>query len=67
MEINIHIECDNEAFCPQEVGTHQGASASPEIARILADITDKVNRGGIGDMHIRDINGNMVGYLEVTL
>ncbi len=61
MDINIHIECDNAAF------DEDGAGPSQEVARILHDLVNKILSGGIGDRSLRDINGNTVGYMEITL
>lgn len=60
MEVNIHIECDNAAF------DEDGAGPSQEVARILHDSVNKILSDGISDRKLRDINGNTVGYIEVT-
>ena len=62
MNINIHINTDNDAF--QE-------SMNGETARILATLAMKLSRDEI-DIHvkefayIKDYNGNIIGHLEVT-
>ena len=61
MEVNIHIECDNEAF------DEDGAGPDQEVARILHDLVNKILSGGLGDGAIKDINGNTVGHFEITL
>lgn len=57
MNIRIIIETENAAF--QEVGEEI------ETARILRELADKVESGGLGDFNLRDINGNTVGQMDV--
>lgn len=59
MKINIHIEADNDTFMM--------ADESTEVARILSDLVDSIESGGLGDDELNDINGNKIGYIEITL
>lgn len=59
--LTIKIDTDNSAFQPDP---------RPELARILADLSEKMASGFIAVPtdrmgHIRDSNGNRVGVLEL--
>lgn len=59
MQFNVQMTCDNDAFAEDP---------NPEVARILRELADRVERGEV-DNHIGrtqyrslfDINGNNVG------
>ena len=40
------------------------AEARQEIARILHEVADKIERGKFA-AHVRDINGNVIGQVEM--
>lgn len=52
----ITIETGNAAF---------EDSPTTELARILRDLADRLERDGIPPEHLRDINGNRVGHVTV--
>jgi hypothetical protein len=54
----VQFNCDNAAFGPDDDGYMRD-----EIARILRDIADKVERKGLSGCWetIRDLNGNDIG------
>jgi hypothetical protein len=57
MKLEITIEMDNEAF---------GEFTTIEVVRILKDTSEKIDRIGlVGDMTLRDCNGNRVGQLQI--
>lgn len=51
-KFKIEIKMDNDAF--QE-------DPALEVARILRELADNVERNGLGGRYLFDINGNMVG------
>ena len=56
--VTITISLANAAF---------GDNAGPECARILRKLADQFdNEGGVGDVSLRDINGNRCGQVSVT-
>jgi hypothetical protein len=56
--LSLTIETGNAAFTESPTG---------ELARILRDTADKLERGDILDSHpLRDINGNRVGLVTIT-
>ena len=57
MNIRIIIETDNAAF--------EDTGEEIETARILRDLADKVESGGLGDFNLMYINGNTVGQMDV--
>jgi hypothetical protein len=54
MKFNLQLECDNAAF---------GREPDFEVARILRDAADKLEKGygSTGTITLRDINGNRCG------
>ena len=56
MIVELHIECDNAAFelYPEN-----------EVARILHELADQVERYGIQRYNLRDVNGYEVGYFQI--
>jgi hypothetical protein len=61
---SLTIDTDNAAF--------QDGQASQEVARILAQLADKLQRGAFADdlreadgAKLRDVNGNTVGSVQV--
>lgn len=60
MTITIRIKTDNAAFEDDKQG---------EVTRILTDYLEEVKRLGVlrlGDVTLRDYNGNTVGRVNVT-
>ena len=57
MKVDLHMDCDNDAF--EEY-------PATEIASILRDAARRIEDDGVFDLKLRDINGNIVGYLRVT-
>lgn len=60
--ITITIDTDNAAFADDECGS--------EVARILLRLAAAITEHGLDDMaglSLRDINGNKVGAMEVTV
>lgn len=57
MKAKIEIQMDNAALadCP-----------ATELARILAELAEDLRHGGVGRTSLRDINGNRVGFFEIT-
>jgi hypothetical protein len=55
----LSIEIDNAAFF-NEIGK---ADPAPELVRILRELADRLESGEDPSalLHIRDVNGNMVG------
>lgn len=62
MILNVRIECDNAAFM-------DGGGWKPELTRILQEVAGFVKHNGLALNDRRplyDINGNRVGYAELT-
>lgn len=60
MKFLIQVDMSNAAF--------EELDGSPELSRILRELADTVERGGVlrGDhVNLRDINGNRVGWATV--
>ena len=60
--IRIEIDTDNAAF--------KGDDRRPEVARILRNLADHIQYGYVGLYHgheqpLREINGNVIGSLEM--
>jgi hypothetical protein len=57
-KFTVQIRCNNAAFDPDP---------APEVARILREISDKINREGLSGFFetIRDVNGNDVGAFAI--
>jgi hypothetical protein len=56
--VELKLHCFNDAF-QEEPAT--------EIARILRDAADRIERGDVFDtLVLRDINGNPVGEVKIT-
>lgn len=53
----LEIECENAAF---------DANPLPEIARILREAADRVDRASAAAGNLRDSNGNKVGRFELA-
>ena len=61
MKVHIEVRCDNDAFGESD------DDKGHELARILRDLADRVERyGPNGPERIRDANGNQVGSMVVT-
>ena len=60
--IKITINTDNDAF-------DDGDNGASEVARILRALADRLAENGIVALpcHLRDINGNRVGYADDTI
>ncbi len=60
MQAKIEITMDNAAFAD--------AGSAHELGRILAKLADDLRQphATLDDKTLRDINGNRVGYFEVT-
>ncbi len=56
MNITVTINCDNAAFQPEP---------ECEVARILKELANKLEYGGMGEYSLRDVNGNRVGEVKV--
>lgn len=64
MTFTLTIKCDNAAFSDED-GTQDIETAGREIARILSETGDKIQRGNdAGVCH--DSNGNRVGEFALT-
>lgn len=63
--IRITIETANAAFDPATAGNTHAAAAGDEVARILDELADRMNRDGLpspGEPYtLIDINGITVG------
>jgi hypothetical protein len=58
-ELTLGMKLDNAAF-EEEPGY--------EVSRILRELADKIEQRGLEDgMILRDVNGNRVGTVAVTL
>lgn len=63
--LHITIDCDNDAFHSPLFSTPYEAVAS-EVSRILLVTAGKVSTDGlIKDISLTDINGNIVGSLQL--
>ena len=56
LSVRIFIKTDNAAFRPDP---------APEVARILRKVAAEM-AGGLSDRKLLDVNGNVVGRVEVT-
>lgn len=56
-KLTITIETTNEAFQPDPWF---------EVARILADLTERIERNGGAPFTLRDLNGNTVGKVKAA-
>jgi hypothetical protein len=56
MRVTLKLDCGNAAF-------DDGPS---EVARILADLAQRILDHGLTDRRVFDINGNAVGTFTVT-
>jgi|GEM_PF-1334871 len=59
--LTIELATDNDAFTPDP---------APEVARILADLAQRVARGDLRDgdaFPLRDVNGNRCGSATYTV
>ena len=56
-KIKIVINCENAAF---------RNNGNFEVVRILEQITRKLDEYSARDENLLDINGNSVGYVEIT-
>ena len=65
MTLEITLDTDNAAFCNED-GDTSGYSRDTEVARILSDLARRINKSGMADYVLTDINGNSVGQLRVT-
>jgi len=64
--ITITIKTDNAAFSEDD-GEPTGAARQAEIARILRELAEHYENGGVYAGHrLRDVNGNTVGSVEDT-
>lgn len=66
IRLELHINTDGDAFGLEDEDESQ---AQAELARILRDAADKIERDGYemdGVRRIRDGNGNRCGYWTVT-
>ena len=52
----IIIDTENAAF--------DGKDADIEIARILRELAEDVEQGGVENITLRDVNGNSIGYAK---
>lgn len=57
MKATLTISMDNAAF---------GDDPAAELARILRDLADRVERVNPENISVRDANGNKVGELTIT-
>ena len=59
----LEIDCENAAFVFPDEDYPTLSSASPELARILRQVADRLDQGCISNKpsNIRDVNGNVVG------
>jgi hypothetical protein len=55
--VEVKFHCLNDAF---------ESDAGAEIARVLRDAADRLERGYRGDPTLRDLNGNPIGEIKLT-
>ena len=58
MDITITINTDNDAF--------QDSMLRYEVSDILRELSEEINRFGIVNKPLRDINGNTCGKVEIS-
>ena len=59
MKLTIKLTCDNAAF-------NDSGDPSDEVARILRKYAARIERDGVVDSKLFDINGNTVGTVKVV-